>query len=110
MSFKPDYRYIVIAATNKRPRRPPIYEHIISPKIMEQVLGERFAELIGGNKWPEFDAGPPNARLYSGHMAGKSLAQLASTLGYSIRITRRPIKLCPDIDKVHIFCRLCARP
>jgi uroporphyrinogen decarboxylase len=23
-------------------------------------------------KWPEFDAGPPQARLYSGHMAGRS--------------------------------------
>jgi uroporphyrinogen decarboxylase len=23
-------------------------------------------------KWPEFDAGPPNARLYSGHMVGKN--------------------------------------
>jgi len=50
MSFKPDYRHIAAAATNKRPSRPPIYEHFISPKIMEQILDERFAELIEGNQ------------------------------------------------------------
>ena len=27
--------------------------------------------------WPEFDAGPPNARLYSGHMSGKNPAYYA---------------------------------
>jgi uroporphyrinogen decarboxylase len=34
---------------NRRPKRLPIYEHIISPKIMEQIINVSFAELINGN-------------------------------------------------------------
>ena len=45
MTFVPDYRHILDAAANKRPSRLPLYEHIISPVIMEQVLGVRFAPL-----------------------------------------------------------------
>ena len=37
-------------AANRRPARLPVYEHIISPKIMEQVLDVRFAELEGGDR------------------------------------------------------------
>jgi uroporphyrinogen decarboxylase len=44
MNFQPDFRHIVDAARNKKPSRLPLYEHIISPVIMEQVLGEKFAE------------------------------------------------------------------
>jgi len=33
---------------NRRPARLPIYEHIISPKIMERILGVEFADLPGG--------------------------------------------------------------
>jgi len=46
MSFEPDYRNIVDVANNKRPKRLPVYEHIIDPKIMEKI----FAELLAGNK------------------------------------------------------------
>lgn len=34
---------------NQRPRRLPIYEHKIDPKIMEQVLGVAFADLERGD-------------------------------------------------------------
>jgi uroporphyrinogen decarboxylase len=45
----PDYTNIVSAALNKRARRIPLYEHIISPGIMERIQGGRFAELINGD-------------------------------------------------------------
>jgi uroporphyrinogen decarboxylase len=34
---------------NRRPARLPVYEHIISPKIMEKIMGVQFADLIKGN-------------------------------------------------------------
>ena len=43
MDFQPDYRNIVDAARNLRPRRLPLYEHVIADEIMEQVLGENVA-------------------------------------------------------------------
>lgn len=49
-AFVPDYRHIVQAATNQEPERLPLYEHLISPKIMEQVLNTEFAALIDGNE------------------------------------------------------------
>ncbi len=47
--FEPDYSHIVDAARNKRPTRLPLYEHIISPQIMEKILDHRFADLFQGN-------------------------------------------------------------
>ena len=38
-TFLPDYRHMVSAAANRKPARMPIYEHIVSPEIMGQVLG-----------------------------------------------------------------------
>lgn len=49
MAFQPDYRNIVAAARNQRPARLPLYEHIISPEVMERVLDCRFVELRGGD-------------------------------------------------------------
>ena len=49
MSFQPDYRYLLLAANNQKPQRLPLYEHIISPAIMEKVLNQSFAELFLGN-------------------------------------------------------------
>ena len=60
MSFEPDYRNIVDVVQNKRSDRLSLYEHIISPKIMEQILGTEFAkfeESSGAdleNFFPEF--------------------------------------------------------
>jgi uroporphyrinogen decarboxylase len=49
MAFQNDYRYMLDVLSNRRPARLPVYEHIISPKIMEKVLGVQFAELIEGS-------------------------------------------------------------
>jgi len=38
MTFEPDYRIVVDAATNKKPSRLPIYEHAIDESIMATVL------------------------------------------------------------------------
>jgi uroporphyrinogen decarboxylase len=47
--FTPDYRIVVNAARNKPAARLPLYEHIISDEVMEQILGEKFASLAGGD-------------------------------------------------------------
>ena len=47
--FTPDYRNIVNAAKNKVSARIPVYEHIISPDIMEIMLGKKFAQLYDGD-------------------------------------------------------------
>ncbi len=44
MAFEPNYQHLLDAACNRRPQRIPLYEHIISPEIMEKVLGEEFAQ------------------------------------------------------------------
>lgn len=49
MAFQPDYRNIVHAAFNEKSDRIPLYEHNISPGIMERMTGEKFAELINGS-------------------------------------------------------------
>jgi uroporphyrinogen decarboxylase len=48
MTFQPDYHFMLDVMANRRPARLPIYEHIISPVIMEQVLGITFAHLEQG--------------------------------------------------------------
>ena len=48
MPFQNDYRYMLAVLNNRRPARLPIYEHIISPLIMEKVLETQFASLING--------------------------------------------------------------
>lgn len=50
MMFAPDYRHILDVVNNKRPCRLPLYEHIISPEIMEKILDRRFADLQNGNE------------------------------------------------------------
>ncbi len=50
MDFKPDYRNIVAAAKNNRPPRLPIYEHHISPAVMEKILDKPFADLQDGDE------------------------------------------------------------
>ncbi|SHF00102.1 uroporphyrinogen decarboxylase [Caldanaerobius fijiensis DSM 17918] len=47
--FIPDYMNIVNAAKNRRTARMPLYEHIISESIMEQVLNKKFADLYNGD-------------------------------------------------------------
>ena len=50
MVFQADYQHMIDVMENKRPARLPLYEHIISPQIMEEILGVQFADLIEGNQ------------------------------------------------------------
>ena len=50
MLFQPDYRHMLSVLRNERPARLPIYEHIISPIIMERILGVQFADLLSGDE------------------------------------------------------------
>jgi len=47
-AFEPDYRHILQAARNRPARRIPLYEHIISETVMEEILGFAFADLARG--------------------------------------------------------------
>ncbi len=49
MSFQPDATHFSAVMNNRRPERLPIYEHNISPKVMERVLGCQFAGMLGGD-------------------------------------------------------------
>lgn len=47
--FEPDYRHFAEVMRNQRPRRLPLYEHIVSPGVMEAILGVPFSRLINGD-------------------------------------------------------------
>jgi uroporphyrinogen decarboxylase len=49
MSFQPDFTHILNAARNIEPARIPLYEHNISPGIMEKITGHLFKELEEGD-------------------------------------------------------------
>lgn len=46
--FKPDYRNVVDCAYNREPKRVPLYEHNISPNIMEKIVKRPFVHLLNG--------------------------------------------------------------
>jgi uroporphyrinogen decarboxylase len=48
MEFQPDFRHFEAVMRNMRPARLPLYEHVVSAAIMEQILQVRFAELLDG--------------------------------------------------------------
>jgi uroporphyrinogen decarboxylase len=48
--FKPDYNHILNAARNIEAKRLPLYEHLISDKIMEQILGKQFSQYLTGTE------------------------------------------------------------
>jgi len=50
-NFQPDYRYMLDVVRNQKPARLPLYEHIISPAIMEKILKVSFngLDLTGNN-------------------------------------------------------------
>ncbi len=48
MTFQPDYRHMLDVLNNRKPTRLPLYEHIVSPVIMEKILDTQFADLVGG--------------------------------------------------------------
>jgi uroporphyrinogen decarboxylase len=49
MGFEPDFYQMVNVLNNRRPARLPLYEHIISPEIMQKILGDEFASLVEGD-------------------------------------------------------------
>lgn len=49
MCFEPNFKNIIEVSLNRKPDRLPIYEHVISPLIMEKVLDIKFADLIDGD-------------------------------------------------------------
>lgn len=44
--FQPDFRHIVDAANNRRPRRMPLYDHLVNPVLVEELLGKPFWQMI----------------------------------------------------------------
>jgi uroporphyrinogen decarboxylase len=50
MKFSPDYHHVLDVLNNKKPKRLPLYEHLINPPIMEKILNKPFADLIEGDK------------------------------------------------------------
>ncbi len=50
MAFTPDYQNFASVMRNRRPARLPIYEHLVSPGVMEQILDTPFASLLAGNE------------------------------------------------------------
>ena len=49
MTFRPDYRNIEKSARNIEVARLPLYEHIISGKVMEAILNKPFTGLFAGD-------------------------------------------------------------
>ena len=49
--FEPDYNNIVLAAKNLQPKRTPLYEHVVSTRIFEEVTGiKAYTGQTGNNK------------------------------------------------------------
>lgn len=47
--FLPDYTNIVDAAYNRKSKRLPLYDHIVSVGVMEKILGREFGQLFYGD-------------------------------------------------------------
>ncbi|AEF82667.1 uroporphyrinogen decarboxylase family protein [Leadbettera azotonutricia] len=58
----PDFRNIVDAGLNKKSSHIPLYEHIVSPLIIEKLTGKKFADLLMG----DFEDKKEFFRHYSG--------------------------------------------
>ena len=70
MTFQPDYHYMLDVLANLRPARLPIYEHIISPTIMEQDPASR--------SWPRRPGTRPTLRQAQGETLKNSSATTAA--------------------------------
>lgn len=49
-AFEPDYRNLVDAACNRRPKRLPLYEHYINDESMEGITGESVTGIVSAPK------------------------------------------------------------
>lgn len=79
MPFEPDYRNLVDAAMNRRPKRLPLYEHIISPVVMEKALDKKFVELAGGS--------PADVEQFFRHYCGFFKEMTYDTVSFEMCIT-----------------------
>ena len=68
MDFQPDYRHMLDVLANTRPVRLPVYEHIISPEIMEKILNVSFAELQQGNQTDLQEFFTQYCRFFKNHL------------------------------------------
>ena len=50
LNFQPDYNNILNTVYKMKPKRIPLYEHIIDLSIMEKILGEDFSGLYNGDE------------------------------------------------------------
>ncbi|MBU0476989.1 hypothetical protein KKC91_00255 [bacterium] len=50
MEYQPDYRHFTDVMRNVHPSRLPVYEHSISPNVMEIVLDTKFSNLAQGDQ------------------------------------------------------------
>jgi len=53
--FIPNYKNLEDAAYNRKPKRTPLYEHLISAGIMERMTGWKFCHYYFLDK-PDYDA------------------------------------------------------
>ncbi len=89
MQFIPDYRNFEAVMRNERPSRLPLYEHIVSPTIMELVMGVRFAELEEGNTCDQAEYFRHHCRFFE--------AMTYDTVSYEVCISRvlpGPMAIC----------------
>lgn len=77
--FTPDYRHFVTAINNKRPARLPLYEHIVSPRIMELVQGTSFHTMLEG--------GPEDLDEFFRHYTRFFLEQTYDVVSFEVCIT-----------------------
>ncbi len=77
--FENDYRHMLEVLGNRRPRRLPIYEHIISAEIMEKILGVKFAALG--------DGGPAEQLEFFRRYCGFFQEMTYDTVSYEVTIT-----------------------
>jgi uroporphyrinogen decarboxylase len=50
IEFQPDYRNMLDVLANRRPRRLPIYEHVINPPFIDAALGQPISPLARGGR------------------------------------------------------------
>lgn len=89
MPFEPDYTQMLAVLRNQRPARLPIYEHAISPLVMERVLGTPFAALAEGDE-RDLDA-------FFAHYCGFFREMTYDTVSYEVCIT----EILPDHGAIY---------
>ena len=79
-AFTPDYRHFEAVMQNRRPDRLPLYEHIVSPKVMEEIQGQRFAALGASTD-------PADLAEFARHYGAFFRAMTYDTVSFEVCIT-----------------------